>query len=117
MITKALMLITLPIAWPISRLLDIVLGKEEGTVYNRKSLLEMLRITRKETDMKKEEIDILTGALVLPEKVAMDIMTPLSKCYTLSTKAVLDFNTICDIRCQGYSRVPVYVGEKSKIEH
>ena len=117
MITKALMFITLPIAWPISRLLDFILGKEEGTVYNRKSLLEMLRITQNETDMKKEEIDILTGALVLPEKVAMDIMTPLSKCYTLSTKAVLDFNTICDIRCQGYSRVPVYDGERSKIRY
>ena len=115
-ITKALMLITSPVAWPISKLLDFILGKEEGTIYNRKSLLEMLRITQNETDM-KEEINILTGALILPDKLAADIMTPLSKCYTLSTSAVLDFNTICDIRGQGYSRIPVYEGEENNITH
>ena len=44
-------------------------------------------------------------------------MTPLSKCYMLSINAILDFNTICDIRGQGYSRIPVYGREKHEINH
>jgi len=117
LITKLLMLITSPIAWPISKILDRILGKEEETVYNRKSLLEMLTITQNETDMKKEEINILTGTLILSDKLTKDVMTPISKCYTLSINAVLDFNTVCDIRGQGYSRIPVYDEEKDKIKH
>ena len=117
LITKALMLVMSPIAWPISKLLDFILGKEKGTVYNRKSLLEMLTITQNDTDMKEEEINIITGALVLSDKLVEDIMTPLSKCYMLSINAILDFNTICDIRCQGYSRIPVYGEEKHEIKH
>ena len=42
-ITKFFMLVTSPLSWPISKLLDCILGEELGTVYNRAKLLELLK--------------------------------------------------------------------------
>ena len=77
----------------------------------------MLKLTQDETDLSKNEVDILTGALLLQDKLVSDVMTPLSDCFMLSLEAVLDFNTICDIRTQGYSRIPIYDGERSNIRY
>ena len=38
------MFVTFVLSWPISKLLDIILGKEIGTVYNRKKLMEMIKV-------------------------------------------------------------------------
>ena len=54
-ITKFFMLLTSPLSWPISKLLDLMLGKELGTVYNRNRLIELLRVTQAETDLNKDE--------------------------------------------------------------
>ena len=77
----------------------------------------MLKLTQDETDLSKNEIDILTGALLLQDKLVSDAMTPLLDCFMLSLEAVLDFNTICYIRTQEYSRIPIYDGERSNIRY
>ena len=115
LLTKCLMLLTSPLAWPVSIFLDYVLGKEVGTVYSRKSLLELLRLTSDETDINADEINILTGTLELQDKQVADIMTPLTDCYMLSINTILDYHTIHEIRTKGYSRVPVYDGERVNI--
>ena len=111
------MLLTSPLSWPISKLLDLMLGKELGTVYNRNRLIELLRVTQAETDLNKDEVNILTGALVLQEKKIEDIMTPLGDCYMLALQAVLDFDTISEIKDKGYSRIPVYDDDESNVVH
>ena len=116
-ITKFFMLLTSPLSWPISKLLDLMLGKELGTVYNRARLIELLRVTQAETDLNKDEVNILTGALVLQEKKIEDIMTPLGDCYMLALQAVLDFDTISEIKDKGYSRIPVYDDDESNVVH
>lgn len=45
-LTKFFMLITCPISYPISKLLDLILGKELGTIYNRIKLLEMIKVMK-----------------------------------------------------------------------
>ena len=62
------MLLTLPLSWPISKLLDCLLGEELGTVYDKKKLIELLKVTKDNTDLQKEEVDIVTGALRYKEK-------------------------------------------------
>jgi len=114
-ITKFFMFLTAPLSWPISKILDLLLGEELGTVYNRARLIELLRVTQGETDLNKDEVNILTGALVLQEKKIEDIMTPLADCYMLPLESILDFDTIHDIKDKGYSRIPVYDDEESNI--
>ena len=42
-LTKFFMLLTCPLSFPISKILDWVLGSEIGTVYNRERLMELIR--------------------------------------------------------------------------
>ena len=71
-LTKFFMLLTLPLSWPISKLLDCLLGEELGTVYDKKKLIELLKVTKDNTDLQKEEVDIVTGALRYKEKTVRD---------------------------------------------
>ena len=71
-LTKFFMLLTLPLSWPISKLLDCLLGEELGTVYDKKKLIELLKVTKDNTDLQKEEVDIVTGALRYKEKTVCD---------------------------------------------
>lgn len=116
-ITKFFMLLTSPLSFPISKLLDLLLGEELGTVYNRARLIELLRVTQDDIDLNKDEVNILTGALVLQEKKVSDIMTPLADCYMLPLEALLDFETISEIKEKGYSRIPVYEDDETNVKH
>ncbi len=116
-LTRLFMGLTCFLSWPISLILDKVLGAEIGTVYDRKKLIELLRVTNERNDLEKEEVDIVTGALVYKDKTVRDVMTKLDDIYMLPLDAVLDFETISEIRDQGYSRIPVYRNERKNIAH
>ncbi|XP_059407296.1 metal transporter CNNM4-like [Carassius carassius] len=115
LLTKFFMLLTFPLSFPISKLLDCVLGQEIGTVYNREKLVEMLNVTAPYNDLVKEEMNMIQGALELRSKTVEDIMTPLEDCFMIRSDAVLDFNTMSEIIESGYTRIPVYEGEQSNI--
>ena len=107
-LTKLFMLITFPLSYPISLILDKVLGAEMGTVYDKKKLIELLRVTDERNDIAGDEAGIVMGALTYTNKTVMDVMTKLEDVFMLAEDAVLDYETICEIRDQGYSRIPVY---------
>merc|ERR1719192_382073 len=44
-------------------------------------------------------------------------MTPLDDCYMLPIETLLNFEALTEIKDQGYSRIPVYEGERSNIVH
>lgn len=44
--TKLTMILTFPLSYPISKLLDLVLGEEIGNVYNRERLKELVKVRR-----------------------------------------------------------------------
>ncbi|XP_007429805.1 metal transporter CNNM4, partial [Python bivittatus] len=114
-LTKVFMLLTLPVSYPISKLLDFVLGQEIGTVYNREKLVEMLKITEPYNDLVKEELNMIQGALELRTKTVEDVMTPLHDCFMINSDAILDFNTMSEIMESGYTRIPVFEEERSNI--
>ncbi|XP_077097723.1 metal transporter CNNM4 isoform X1 [Siphateles boraxobius] len=114
-ITKFFMLLTFPLSFPISKLLDCVLGQEIGTVYNREKLVGMLKVTEPYNDLVKEEMNMIQGALELRTKTVEDIMTPLSHCFMINSDTVLDFNTMSEIMESGYTRIPVYEDERTNI--
>jgi hypothetical protein len=42
-ITKLFMVVTAPLSYPISKILDKILGTEIGTVYDRERLMELIK--------------------------------------------------------------------------
>ena len=114
LLTKFFMLVTAPLSFPISKILDCILGTEIGTVYNKQRLMELLKVTEQYNGLEKDEINIVTGALVLKQKSVKDVMTNIEDCYMLPIESILDFETISEIKEQGYSRVPVYQGGDRK---
>ncbi|XP_012642400.1 metal transporter CNNM4 isoform X1 [Microcebus murinus] len=114
-LTKFFMLLTFPLSYPISKLLDFCLGQEIRTVYNREKLMEMLKVTEPYNDLLKEELNMIQGALELRTKTVEDIMTQLQDCFMLRSDAILDFNTMSEIMESGYTRIPVFEDEQSNI--
>jgi metal transporter CNNM len=117
-LTKFFMLITAPLSFPISKILDCVLGAEVGTVYNKTRLMELLKVTEQYNGLENNEINMVTGALVLKQKSVKDVMTNLDDCFMLPLDAKLDFDTISEIKEQGYSRIPVHGGgDRNNVVH
>ena len=114
-LTKLFMLITSPLSYPLSKLLDFILGTEIGTVYDKQKLLELIKVTENLTDLEKDEVNMVQGALVLSRKNVKDVMTSLEDCYMLPLDRVLDFETVSEIKAQGYSRIPVFDTDRTNV--
>ncbi|XP_045489776.1 unextended protein [Pieris rapae] len=114
-IMKIVMGICAPLAWPTSKLLDYFLGEEIGTHYNRERLKELVKVTNHVNDLDKEEVNIISGALDLRKKTVRDVMTKLKDCFMLPINSILDFETMTEIVKSGYSRIPVYEGQRGNI--
>lgn len=54
------------------------------------------------------EVDIIEGALRMKTRLAMDVYTPLSHVYAVSSDIILDQSAITTMYSEGYSRIPVY---------
>ncbi|XP_072767683.1 unextended protein [Anoplolepis gracilipes] len=114
-LTKLTMLITFPLSYPISKLLDVLLGEEIGNVYNRERLKELVKVTTEYNDLEKDEVNIIAGALELRKKTVADVMTKIEDVYMLNYNAVLDFETVSEIMKSGFSRIPVYEDVRTNI--
>jgi metal transporter CNNM len=74
-----------PIAWPIAKLLDHVLGKSEVHTYKKAELRTFLQFHRTgQEPLRDEEISILNGVLDLNSKRVETIMTPMKVDLTSS---------------------------------
>lgn len=114
-VTKLFMIITFPLSYPISRILDFLLGEEIRNVYNRKRLMEFIRVTQDYNDLHNEEVDIISGALELSKKTVADVMTKINDVFMVPLDSTLDFETVSEIIKRGYSRIPVYDGDRNNI--
>lgn len=114
-LTKLFMILTFPLSFPVSKLLDCILGKELGNVYNKQQLLEMLKLQSEYNDLEQDEVGIISGALKYKSKTVAEVMTQLEDCFLLDEEAILDFQTMSSIIRTGYSRIPIYSNERSNI--
>lgn len=113
--TYVFMLLTFPLSYPISKMLDFVLGDEIGHVYDRERLMEYIKVTKTYNKLEEDEVNIIAGALNLKNKTVGEIMTRLEDVFMLPITATLDFNTVSEISKRGYSRIPVYDGDRKNI--
>ncbi|KAM7440167.1 hypothetical protein ABFA07_010572 [Porites harrisoni] len=117
---KALMVLLFVVAWPISKLLDCLLGHEHSTFFRRAELKELVDLHKEDTDanedpLSHDEVMIIQGALEMRNKTVEDKYTPLDNVYMLDINRQLDQDTMKEISRKGHSRVPVYSGERENI--
>ncbi|KAK4745408.1 hypothetical protein SAY87_011720 [Trapa incisa] len=114
-----LLLIFFPISYPISKVLDWLLGRTHSALYRRVELKTLVDLHAHEAGMGGElthqETIIIGGALGLTEKMAKDAMTPISETFSLDINSKLDMVTMGLIMNKGHSRIPIYSGNPNNI--
>ncbi|XP_078741111.1 metal transporter CNNM4-like, partial [Lampetra fluviatilis] len=107
---RCLLGLAMPIAWPMGRALDWALGRDICVVFDRERLLELLR-----RYLAERQECAWRGAMELRRRTVQDVMTPLGDCFMLSIDSTLDFQTMSQVMQSGYTRVPLYEGERGNV--
>ncbi len=109
--------IFLPVSWPISKLLDKILGQELHTVYSKKELVKLIEQHEdlQESDIDADEERIMKGVLSYSDKKVSDIMTPRTEMVVLKYSKQLNKKTIDEIKKTGHSRIPIYKKNRDDI--
>jgi metal transporter CNNM len=112
-IVRILMIMFLPIAYPLAAILDRILGKELGTIYSKTEFQHLLNIhtNRGIPGYSKDTTAAMTGALLYQDYTVQQIMTPIQNVYMLSSDVKLNYDNILQIFKAGYSRIPIYQGD------
>uniref|UniRef100_A0A8C5SMM6 Metal transporter n=1 Tax=Laticauda laticaudata TaxID=8630 RepID=A0A8C5SMM6_LATLA len=110
-LTQFFMLLTFPVALPLSRVLELALRHDNSTYLLREKILDMVRNSDPYNEFVREEFS--KGAL--RNKTVEDVLTPLDECFMLNADAVLDFNNMSTIMQSGYTRIPVYEDERTNL--
>ncbi|GAA94899.1 hypothetical protein E5Q_01554 [Mixia osmundae IAM 14324] len=105
-----LMYVEFPIAYPIAKLLDYLLGEDHGTTYRKAELKTFVGLHRHlgSDNLDEDEVTIISSVLELSEKTVEEIMTPIDDVFSLAADQILDETTVKEILDAGYSRVPVH---------
>ncbi|CAM6025243.1 unnamed protein product [Sphagnum balticum] len=118
-VVRVLLVIFFPVAFPISKLLDLILGKGHDPLFRRaelKTLVDMHgNAAGKGGELTNDETTIIAGALELTEKTASQAMTPIKDVFALDVNAKLDLTMMQMIMEKGHSRIPVYAGSVTNI--
>ncbi|GAV76312.1 CBS domain-containing protein/DUF21 domain-containing protein [Cephalotus follicularis] len=118
-VVRLIVFILFPIAYPISKLLDWILGERHSALLRRAELKMFVDMHGNEAgkggELTQDETTIINGALDMSQKTAKDAMTPLSKIFSLDIDSKLDENAVGLIISKGHSRVPIYSGTKNNI--
>ncbi|KAJ3278437.1 hypothetical protein HK104_002345, partial [Borealophlyctis nickersoniae] len=114
---RILMWIMYPVAYPVARLLDWILGHKHGMIYRKAELKELVALhgEDKAGPLTRDEVSIIRAVLDLREKSVANVMTTLEHVFMLPLEAKLNQTTIEQIERAGHSRVPVYKGHRTNI--
>ncbi|KAI5657832.1 hypothetical protein M9H77_26625 [Catharanthus roseus] len=118
-LVRLLVIVVFPLSYPISKLLDLLLGKGHSALLRRAELKTLVDLHGNEAgkggELTHDETTIICGALDLTQKTAKDAMTPLSRVFSLDLNSKLDDDLMGLLIRKGHSRVPVYSGSQSNI--
>ncbi|KAA6425546.1 MAG: hypothetical protein FRX49_04443 [Trebouxia sp. A1-2] len=108
------------IAYPISKILDYLLGQEHTALFRRAQLKALVDAHGLKEglggNLSHDEITVIRGALDLTHKTAADCMTPWDKVFMLPSDAILEEVTLGKIISSGHSRVPIHhPGNRHKV--
>lgn len=116
-LVKIFILILYPIAFPLSLVLNKMLGSELPTIWSKNELREIIKFHEdsKDSELDADEERIMLGALSYSSKTVKDIMTPRTIMFTLEINSALDHKTIQGIKRHGFTRIPVYQNQIDNI--
>ncbi|KAI5559684.1 hypothetical protein BDE02_17G129400 [Populus trichocarpa] len=118
-VVRFIVVVLFPLAYPISKLLDWILGEKHSALLRRAELKTLVDMHGNEAgkggELTHDETTIITGALDLTQKTAKDAMTPISETFSLDINCKLDEKTMGLIIRKGHSRVPIYTGNPTNI--
>ncbi|KAK9292945.1 hypothetical protein L1049_020927 [Liquidambar formosana] len=118
-VVRLLVLVLFPISYPISKLLDLLLGKGHSALFRRAELKTLVDMHRNEAgkggELTQDEGNIIAGALDMTQKTAKDAMKPISEIFSLDIDSKLNEETMGLILSKGHSRVPIYSGNQANI--
>lgn len=116
---RVLVFVCSPVAYPISKLLDFLLGHGHVALFRRAELKTLVNMHGNEAgkggELTHDETTIIAGALELSEKTASDAMTPISETFAIDINAKLGRELMSIILEKGHSRVPVYYEQPTNI--
>ncbi|KAK9814494.1 hypothetical protein WJX72_006765 [[Myrmecia] bisecta] len=121
-IVKIFIVLLSPIVWPISLVLDCWLGRDIGNVYSQEELKRLIEIHVTDPDAQAEsgltsaDQSLIIGAMEYKEKRVKDVMTSLEQCFMLDKSMRLNFQAMLAVYKSGFTRIPVYSGDKQNIE-
>lgn len=109
-LVKIFIFLLYPIAYPLSVILDKLLGEELQTIWSKHEIKEIIKHheDHESSDIDEDEERILLGALSFSESVVKKIMTPKHVLYMLKKSTVLDKKQLLEIRSKGFTRIPVF---------
>ncbi|KAK7328042.1 hypothetical protein VNO77_22136 [Canavalia gladiata] len=118
-VVRVLVWICFPVAYPISKLLDFLLGPRHEALFRRAELKTLVNLHGNEAgkggELSHHETTIIAGALELAEKTASDAMTPITETFSVDINSKLDRDMMNLILEKGHSRVPVYYEQPTNI--
>lgn len=107
-----------PVAYPVARLLDFLLGHSEGTIYARAELKTLVHLHQQGHpggELIADEVGIIGGVLDLMDKNVEQIMTPIDDVFSMDIQDIIDTDMMKKIIAKGHSRVPVFQKSQSNI--
>lgn len=110
-----LIILTFLISFPISAILDKVLGDEVAASYTKNQLKKFFALQEQGNTIKSSERKILSAALELGRKNVETVMTPISEVYMLDINTRVTRSILKEIYTNGYSRVPIYEGDRQNV--
>lgn len=107
-LTWIVIVVTAPVSYPLSLILDCALGEEIAFVFDRERLQEYIRITKSCNNLDAQEINIITGALKIKKVTIGQVMTKLKDVFMIELNTLINYSMIMMIVKRGFSRIPIY---------
>lgn len=116
-IMRILILVMLPITYPIAYILDKALGKEMPTLYSKRELMQIVSDLEdsEHSDLDEDEERIVHGALKFSHTTVREVMTPKEQVICYEEHQRLNDEFISNLTETAYSRYPIYSGNPDNI--
>jgi metal transporter CNNM len=120
-VMKFFIILMFVVAYPISLILDRILGVDIGSFHSHEELKHLVRVHvekpegQEESGLTSHDATILTGVLEYKHVHVREVMTELDKVYMIELNTRLSFSVLMDIYKSGFTRIPVYEEHRSNI--